>query len=139
VAGENAVTYSQNIGHLQPDPDFLEAEKQRIFAPLTRPNGIPHTQVEYKLWRFVNDYLQPPEVGHKMEIGLNHFVNYQVTLEQMGARDPHELKHCMEVHFIRDCAEMAARSSLYRSESRWGLYHYRVDYPEKNDQEWFAY
>lgn len=139
LAGENAVTYSRDIEHLQPDPDFLEAEKQRIFAPLTRPNGIPHTQVEYKLRRFVNDYLQPPKVGHKMEIGLNSFVNYQATLEQMGARDPHELMRCMEVHFIRDCAEMAARSSLYRRESRWGLYHYRVDYPEKNDQEWFCH
>ena len=139
LAGENAVTYSRDIEHLQPDPDFLEAEKQRIFAPLTRPNGIPHTQVEYKLRRFVNDYLQPPKVDHKMEIGLNSFVNYQATLEQMGARDPHELMRCMEVHFIRDCAEMAARSSLYRRESRWGLYHYRVDYPEKNDQEWFCH
>ncbi len=31
----------------------------------------------------------------------------------------------MEGHFIRDCAEMAARASLFRKESRWGLYHYR--------------
>ena len=45
----------------------------------------------------------------------------------------------MEVHFIRDCAEMEARASLYRKESRWGLYHYRVDYPEKNDSEWFCH
>ena len=34
---------------------------------------------------------------------------------------------------------MAARSSLYRRESRWRLYHYRLDYPEKNDQEWFCH
>ena len=27
--------------------------------------------------------------------------------------------------------------SLYRKESRWGLYHYRVDYPDQNDAEWF--
>ena len=38
---------------------------------------------------------------------------------------------------IRDCAEMAARASLFRKESRWGLYHYRVDYPKRNDNEWF--
>ncbi|MCG8612221.1 MAG: fumarate reductase/succinate dehydrogenase flavoprotein subunit, partial [Pseudomonadales bacterium] len=29
--------------------------------------------------------------------------------------------------------------SLYRQESRWGLYHYSVDYPEKNDQDWFCH
>jgi succinate dehydrogenase/fumarate reductase flavoprotein subunit len=34
---------------------------------------------------------------------------------------------------------MAARASLYRTESRWGLYHYRVDFPEKNDADWFCH
>ncbi len=55
-----------------------------------------------------------------MEIGLQQFVRYHETLDLMGTRDPHELMRCMEVHFIRDCAEMAARASLYRRESRWG-------------------
>lgn len=139
LAGENAVEYMQDLSHVEPDADFLEAEKARIYAPLNRPNGIPHTQVEYKLRRLVNDYLQPPKVSHKMEIGLRSFVRYHEALEWMGARDPHELMRCMEVHFIRDCAEMAARASLYRRESRWGLYHYRVDYPEKNNDEWFCH
>jgi succinate dehydrogenase/fumarate reductase flavoprotein subunit len=124
---------------LQPDVEFLEAEKTRIYEPLNQPNGIPHTQVEYKLRRLVNDYLQPPKSGYKMEIGLNHFVRYHETLKQMGARDAHELMRCMEVHFIRDCAEMAARASLYRRESRWGLYHYHLNYPQKNNEEWFCH
>jgi succinate dehydrogenase/fumarate reductase flavoprotein subunit len=139
LAGERAIASLKFLDHLDPDPDELEAEKQRIYHPLTQPNGIPHTQVEYKLRRFVNDYLQPPKTGNKMAIGLQHFVRYQETLAQMGARDPHELMRCMEVHFIRDCAEMAARASLFRRESRWGLYHYRLDYPEKNDEEWFCH
>jgi succinate dehydrogenase/fumarate reductase flavoprotein subunit len=139
LAGENAVDYLQDVEHLQPDNDVVETERQRVYAPLSRPNGIPHTQVEYKLRRFVNDYLQPPKSEHKMELGLQQFVRYQETLEQMGAQDPHELMRCMEVHFIRDCAEMAARASLYRQESRWGLYHYRADYPDKNDAEWFCH
>ncbi|WP_242055962.1 hypothetical protein [Nostoc flagelliforme] len=139
LAGENAIDYIQNLDYLEPDPEFLETEKARIYAPLNQSNGIPHTQVEYKLRRLVNDYLQPPKVSQKMEIGLQNFVRYQETLELMGAHDPHELMRCMEVHFIRDCAEMAARASLYRRESRWGLYHYRLDYPEKNNEEWFCH
>lgn len=139
IAGINAIDYSQDLDHVEPDADVLEAERQRIYRPLNQPNGIPHTQVEYKLRRLVNDYLQPPKSGNKMEIGLNHFLHYQETLGQMGAADPHELMRCMEVHFIRDCAEMAARASLYRRESRWGLYHYRLDYPERNQEEWFCH
>jgi succinate dehydrogenase/fumarate reductase flavoprotein subunit len=44
-----------------------------------------------------------------------------------------------EVGFILDCAEMAARASLFRTESRWGLYHHRQDYPERNDTEWHVH
>jgi len=40
------------------------------------------------------------------------------------------------VSFIRDCAEMAARSSLTRTESRWGLYHDRADIPDRDDEQW---
>ncbi|AFZ50036.1 fumarate reductase/succinate dehydrogenase flavoprotein subunit [Dactylococcopsis salina] len=139
LAGMNAIGYSQNLEHIDPDPEFLEAEKARIYHPLNQPEGVPHTQVEYKLRRLVNDYLQPPKVSHKMKIGLKHFARYEETLNLMGARDPHELMRCLEVHFIRDCAEMAARASLFRKESRWGLYHYRVEYPEQNNDEWFCH
>ncbi|MCP6758954.1 MAG: fumarate reductase/succinate dehydrogenase flavoprotein subunit [Fischerella sp. CENA71] len=139
LAGTHAIEYIHNLDFIEPDTEFLEIEKARIYAPLNKQNGIPHTQVEYKLRRLVNDYLQPPKSGNKIEIGLKHFVHYQETLDLMGARDPHELMRCMEVHFIRDCAEMAARASSYRQESRWGLYHYRLDYPEKNDDEWFCH
>jgi succinate dehydrogenase/fumarate reductase flavoprotein subunit len=45
----------------------------------------------------------------------------------------------LEASSILDCAEMAATSSLFRTESRWGLYHNRVDYPERNDAEWFCH
>ncbi|MGK7912356.1 MAG: fumarate reductase/succinate dehydrogenase flavoprotein subunit [Synechococcus sp.] len=139
IAGTNAIEYCRELPHVEPDPDFIAAEMERIYRPLKQPEGVPHTQVEYKLRRFVNDYLQPPKNTHKMEIALDKFVNYYSTLDLMGARDPHELMRCMEVHAIRDCAEMAARASLFRKESRWGLYHYRVDYPEKNNDEWFCH
>lgn len=54
----------------------------------------------------------------------------------MGAGTPHELMRAVEVSFIRDCAEMAARSSLTRTESRWGLYHDRADLPARDDADW---
>ncbi|MDB4985288.1 MAG: fumarate reductase/succinate dehydrogenase flavoprotein, partial [Myxococcaceae bacterium] len=60
-------------------------------------------------------------------------------LNEVGATSPHELMRVMEGHFIRDCAEMAARASLYRTESRWGLYHYRQDFPQLDDDNWFVH
>ena len=138
VAAEHAMDYIKDIGHVEVTSEIIQNEKDRIMKPLSKPNGIPHTQVEFKLRRFVNDYLQPPKSPKNMQIGLDKFIDYHNVLDEMGARDPHELMRCMEIHFIRDCAEMAAKASLFRTESRWGLYHYRLDFPNRNDDEWLC-
>lgn len=138
-AGYNAADYVAERDFAPVDTTQVEREKARVYAPLLREQGLPPNQVEYKLRRFVNDYLQPPKVTKKMEIGLQRFAAIAADIEQIKAHNAHELMRAMEVSMIRDCAEMAARASLFRKESRWGLYHYRVDYPERNDAEWFCH
>jgi succinate dehydrogenase/fumarate reductase flavoprotein subunit len=138
-AGVNAADYVAERDFSTVDLAQVERERTRVYAPLQRSQGLPPAQVEYKLRRFVNDYLQPPKVTKKMEIGLQRFDGIAADIEQIKANNPHELMRAMEVSFIRDCAEMAARASLFRTESRWGLYHYRVDYPERNDADWYCH
>ncbi|MFJ4372642.1 fumarate reductase/succinate dehydrogenase flavoprotein subunit [Pseudomonas japonica] len=138
-AGINAAHYVAGRDFAEVDEAQVERERERVFAPLKREHGLPPAQVEYKLRRMVNDYLQPPKVTKKMEIGLARFAEIERDLAQMKAHNPHELMRAMEVSVIRDCAEMAARASLFREESRWGLYHHRVDFPERNDGEWFCH
>jgi succinate dehydrogenase/fumarate reductase flavoprotein subunit len=139
ICGTNAAAYCQHHERGQISEDFVETERQRILAPLQRTEGLTPMQIEYKTRRFVNDYLQPPKVTTKMEIGLRRFDEIRQDLEYMSVSTPHELMRAMEAYSIRDCAEMAARASLFRTESRWGLYHSRVDYPERNDADWYCH
>ncbi|HEX7635497.1 MAG TPA: fumarate reductase/succinate dehydrogenase flavoprotein subunit, partial [Noviherbaspirillum sp.] len=139
LAGESAARHCAEQPLAEVDETQVERERSRVWAPLSREEGLPPSQVEYKLRRMVNDYLQPPKVTRKMEIGLTRFDAIREDLGRLSARNPHELMRALEVHAIRDCAEMAARASLYRTESRWGLYHYRVDHPERNDRDWFVH
>ncbi|SDI17111.1 fumarate reductase/succinate dehydrogenase flavoprotein subunit [Variovorax sp. OV700] len=144
LAGESAARHCAEVELPALDEEQVAREHARVGAPLLRHanlrgGGLPPAQVEYKLRRMVNDYLQPPKVTRKMEIGLSRFEQIHEDLEQLAAPGPHELMRAMEVHAIRDCAEMAARASLYRTESRWGLYHHRVDFPERNDRDWFCH
>jgi len=139
LAGESSARYCASHELPPLDEAQVELERQRVWAPLGRSDGLPPGQVEYKLRRMVNDYLQPPKVTRKMEIGLQRFEEIRKDLDRMSARNAHELMRAMEVHAIRDCAEMAARASLFRTESRWGLYHYRVDHPQSNDADWFVH
>ncbi|VVO72101.1 fumarate reductase/succinate dehydrogenase flavoprotein subunit [Pseudomonas fluorescens] len=138
-AGHNAAEFVAGREFSALDSEQIAKEKARVYAPLDREHGLPPAQVEYKLRRFVNDYLQPPKVTKKMQIGLQRFSDIEHDLEQMKANNAHELMRAMETSVIRDCAEMAARASLFRAESRWGLYHSRVDHPQRNDADWFCH
>jgi succinate dehydrogenase/fumarate reductase flavoprotein subunit len=139
IAGEDAGDYCAENDFAEISNDDITVEQQRILAPLNKTDGISAYQMEYKIRRMVNDYLQPPKVTKKMEIGLDRFKEIREDLPLLYAQDPHELMRANELQFILDCAEMAAHSSLYRTESRWGLYHYRVDHPETNNDEWFCH
>ena len=110
-----------------------------ISRPLRHPDGPPQTQGEYKLRRFVNDYVAPPKTEAKLSIALETFQRMTSEIELMGARTAHELMRCVEVSFIRDCAELATRASIVRTESRWGLYHDRSDRPGRDDAAWFCH
>ncbi|MGW5606986.1 fumarate reductase/succinate dehydrogenase flavoprotein subunit [Streptomyces sp. NPDC003753] len=135
LAGEDAAQYQAYEGELPHDQ--LREAHELIYRPLRNPDGPPQTQVEYKLRRFVNDYVAPPKSGARLSLALEAFERMHADIASMGARSPHELMRCAEVTFIRDCAEMAARASLARTESRWGLYHDRIDHPERDDASWF--
>ena len=139
-AGQDAAQYSADVDFARFDEEQIEIEKARVLAPTKRSDGIPPNQIEYKIRRLVNDYLQPPKVTRKIELGLARFAEAREDLEQsMMVSNSHELMRALEVASVMDCAEMAAHASLYRKESRWGLYHNRVEYAGKNDEEWFCH
>ncbi|KSV72052.1 oxidoreductase [Sinorhizobium sp. GW3] len=140
VAGEHAAEVALETDLPDYDPDFVRLERTRVLAPTRRDDGIPPNQLEYKVRRLVNDYLQPPKVTARMQIGQQRLAEARDDLETaLVARNAHELMRSLEVSSILDCADMAAHASLYRTESRWGLYHNRIDYPEKDDENWFCH
>ncbi len=147
LAGTDAAREAQQHGPLRaggPEravlpEDQVAAAHELIYAPLRRPSGPPQPQVEYKLRRFVNDYVAPPKSAAKLAIAIETFERMTTEIAGMGATSPHELMRCAEVTFIRDCAELAARASLVRTESRWGLYHDRADQPARDDAAWFCH
>ncbi|MEQ1672554.1 MAG: fumarate reductase/succinate dehydrogenase flavoprotein subunit, partial [Hyphomicrobium sp.] len=137
IAGEHASDFASGTDLLEIDTSAVAAERERVLAPTRREDGIPPNQIEYKTRRLVNDYLQPPKVPRKYELAQQRFAEVREDLEGgMIARNSHELLRALEASSILDCADMAAAASLFRTESRWGLYHLRTDYPEKNDTDW---
>ncbi len=140
IAGEDAADLAADLDFAEIDPADIGVERERVLAPKQREDGIPPNQIEYKTRRLVNDYLQPPKVKPKYELAQARFAEMRDDLENhMLARNAHALLRALEASSILDCADMAAFASLYRKESRWGLYHLRTDYPAKDDANWFCH
>ncbi|SDI61620.1 Succinate dehydrogenase/fumarate reductase, flavoprotein subunit [Bradyrhizobium sp. Rc2d] len=140
VAGIDAMEFADSHDFAEFDAADVAMERDRVMAPTKREDGIPPNQIEYKTRRLVNDYLQPPKVTRKYELGMRRLAEAREDMqERMIARNAHELLRALEVQSIMDCADMAAHASLYREESRWGLYHWRTDFPEKDNENWFCH
>lgn len=140
VAGEDAADYATGIALPGYDMDDVQREKERVLSATRREDGIPPNQIEFKTRRLVNDYLQPPKVTRKYELAQQRFAEVREDMEsRMMVRNAHELMRSLEAASILDCADMAAFASLYRTESRWGLYHLRADHPEKDNENWFCH
>jgi len=140
IAGEHASDYAKGVDLAKIDAEDIARERDRVLAPTKRADGVPAHQIEYKTRRLVNDYLQPPKVPRKYELGQARFAEVREDLEQnMLATNSHQLLRALEAASILDCADMAAEASLFRTESRWGLYHLRSDHAERDDDNWLCH
>ncbi len=98
--------------------------------------GVPLRDFEYKFRRLVNEYVAPPKSARKLQRFLDETEGMVVEQDDIPAEDPHQLMKVFEAKAGLFCARMAAYASLFRTESRFGLYHERVDYPAKDDKNW---
>jgi succinate dehydrogenase/fumarate reductase flavoprotein subunit len=135
IIGRN-IAHANSLMEQQIPWDQVNQEQKRVTAPLLQPQSIALIECEYKLRRIVNEYIASPKSHTKLSIGLNKLNQLRTEIMQLGARDAHEVGRIIEIQCIADCIEMAARASLLRTESRWGMSHFRYDYPKRDDEYW---
>jgi succinate dehydrogenase/fumarate reductase flavoprotein subunit len=98
--------------------------------------GVPVREFEYKFRRLVNEYVAPPKSETKLSRFLQETDPMVSDQEDLPARAPHEVMKLFEAKAGLFCARIAASASRFRTESRFGLYHERVDFPERDDERW---
>lgn len=141
VAAEGAVDAIATMDRPRPEERQVREMEAATYLPMASNGGkVGLNTFEYKVRRLINDYVVPPKNGYK----LGQAVEWMDRMEEAWKRevsvgDYHELGHWNEVGHIIQCARLSALASLERKESRWGMWHYRSDYPERNDAEWLKH
>lgn len=130
------------VGRQSPRPKAHDARerlgrvKEKISRHCNGALGVTVREFEYKFRRLVNEYVAPPKSEKKLQRFLDETASMLRDQEDLPAKDPHGLMKVFEAKAGLFCARMAAHASLFRKESRFGLYHERVDFPEKDDENW---
>ena len=138
VAAESASEYAAGNGEVTLDDDQVESFKRELETRLAQKNNpIAIEEFEFKVRRMISDYLKPPKNEYKLDRALWWMDRFRKELKTMvRVANVHDLFKCFEVENIIQSATMCAIASKERKESRWSPWHYRTDYPEKNDAEW---
>ena len=141
IAAESASEYASNTGEVEFDTDHIDSFMKAKHSRLDQSgNPIPVEEFEYKVRRIINDYIRPPKNEYKLNRALWWMDRFRRELTTMvKVKDMHDLFKVYEVENIIQCATLSALASKERKESRWGLWHHRSDYPDKDDENWLKH
>jgi succinate dehydrogenase/fumarate reductase flavoprotein subunit len=141
IAAEKASEYAQSAAEPVIDQDQVDSFLTDRNAKLSQDkNEINVEEFEFKVRRTINDYIKPPKNDYKLNRAVWWMGRFREELRTMvSVKNAHDLFKLYEMENIIQCAHMSAIASRERTESRWGLWHQRSDYPERNDEKWMKH
>ncbi len=141
VAAENAVEYVSTIDSVHiSEADVQKIADNRSSRTQTLDKDIDIKEFEYKVRRLIGDYLPSPKSEYKLKRWFECSSVFKKELEKdVRIEDGHDLARLYEIEHIIRCADCSAIAAMTREESRWGDAHYRTDYPEIDDTNWFKH
>ncbi len=159
LAGKAAVAYLRDHPDAPTVPEgLLDSLQQNLFAPMERyesrrglvtagtvnPEILYPDQGLHRLEKIMDEYgggvgSNYTTNAHLLERGLAHLALLRKDLEDVAARDLHQLQRAWELQHRLWTAEAVLRHTLFRQETRWPGYYYRSDFPKVDDEKWHCF
>jgi len=136
-AGSRMAEYVKKARKPVVDRDQIDKEKQRVYAPTHRDDGVDWKEFNAGLCRIMQNYCSEPKTEHLMKMGLQCLKEYEEEeLPMLFADDPHKLGRVLDAMDILTVDQIIVHACLARKASSVFLNFNRLDYPEKDPQEW---
>ncbi|WP_338824091.1 hypothetical protein MHOCP_22160 [Moorella humiferrea] len=138
TAGEEAAKYiSHDMTNSKPEVsnEELEVKRDIIYRHLNQQGGFKYYELENKLRQVMTLYVGIGRTRRGLLTAIEELAKLEKLLPDVGADNFHEL---MRLHELKDMllvAKLITRGALEREESRFGLSHYRGDFPTSRE-EW---
>jgi succinate dehydrogenase / fumarate reductase flavoprotein subunit len=137
-AGNRAGRYAEGQAKAIDEEQATELIKTAL-APMQRKSGLTPDEVILKIQQVIVPY---PVLVLKSEESLKKALQsmeriIKEDLPQIYAVDAHDTVKANEARNMALTSEIYIKASLMRTESR--SFHYREEYPERNDAEWLKW
>ncbi|MHB1134783.1 MAG: FAD-binding protein [Chloroflexota bacterium] len=137
IAAESAAAYAKSVAAPRLNESQVEGFARKMAGIGARKGRVAVDELEFKVRRMINDYAVPPKNEWKLTEAIKWMNRLSGDLrDEVHVRDNRDAFKVLEVENIIACAALSATASRERKESRWGTWHYRADYPERDDTNW---
>ena len=136
-AGRQAAVYAKNNKQIEPDPEQIAREKERVLRPVTKKGGdIGWKELNYAIARIMQDYCGDYKTEYTLDMGIRRMKDLLETEgERMYASSPHELARCIESLSLGELGIAYMEAAKARKASLPIFNFYRNDYPD-SPEEW---
>jgi succinate dehydrogenase/fumarate reductase flavoprotein subunit len=136
-AARKAVEYASKAKEPIIERSQVEREKNRVYAPVNRKDGIGWKELQAGICRIMQDYCGEFKSEVTLKAGLNWLKSIRESeSERVFARNPHQLMRSLDCLVRLTVSEMIILASLARKASCSILDFKRIDYPELDPSEW---
>jgi adenylylsulfate reductase subunit A len=135
TAGSEAARHAGQVRGVSPSGADIQRIKSDVYRPMTEGGDIAFKEFEAVIQRIMNDHMAVQRTRVGMETGLRKLGNLEEYLPRLRAVDYHDLMRASESKNIFAVSRIMTRTALFREESRFGLFHHRLDYPDTRE-EW---
>jgi len=135
-AGKCAADYAARNTWVGTTSHLVREEEARTLAPLKRNKGSSYQEVGDVLRRIMVENVGPTRTRTSLETAERKIKALAPHLEEIKAKDPHELMRAIETASLLKVGEIMIYPSLFRKESRFIPYYYREDFPDTDNVNW---
>jgi succinate dehydrogenase/fumarate reductase flavoprotein subunit len=137
-AGQSAAAFVREALPAFPEPDQIEALRERTLAPLKREKGTDSEHLLLAIQEAVIPYgILLIRHGERMSKALGRIETLRDSeAARLFACDSHHLRSVHEVLNLLTTAEIQLRAALFRKDSRTGI---REDYPFEDNVHWLKF
>lgn len=131
LSGKTAAEYAISL-NISPKISLSQIKElnERTFSPLKSSGVVSQRKFEDTLRKMLWQNAGPARNERSLTVALEKLYELEKYFKEIKANNYHELMRVLETYQILQVAKMMCTASLARKETRFGVYHYRTDFPE---------